>query len=299
MGQLATTNDGQKTDSWTSSPGRARGAGRGTRACVAFQLEHPGPVTIMRSRRRCDAEVLGPEQAIGMREELATSLCVPRELLVALPGNSSRGGEIAVNLDLLGVSSRLDLSQAGTVTTAVIAASASVLVAVLAYILNQHGQIRQEGRQARLARVSSQVRELYGPLNAMVDVNERIWEAFRNSELPPQEERSPDAGTEIWRRWRDGALMPANRRMRDLIVENADLLVETEVPQVLRDFCAHVASAEIVLAAEIEGRSERPLIQHPGAAYVEYIHQTFVALKMEQQQLMQTVASPVTPVRQR
>jgi hypothetical protein len=57
-------------------------------------------------------------------------------------------------------------------TAAVIAASASVLVAVLAYILNQRGQVRQELRQARLARVSSQVRELYGPLNAMVDVNE-------------------------------------------------------------------------------------------------------------------------------
>lgn len=213
------------------------------------------------------------------------------------PGHTLAAGEVAVNPDLLGVSLKLDLSQAGTVTAAVIAASASVLVAVLAYVLNQRGQIRQEGRQARLARVSSQVRDLYGPLNAMVDINEQIWEALRNSELPPQAERSPDAGMESWRRWRDGALMPANRRMRDLIVENADLLVETEVPQVLRDFCAHVTSAEIVLAAETEGRSERPLIQHPGAAYVDYIHQTFVALKVEQQQLMRTVTSSVTPAR--
>ena len=170
-----------------------------------------------------------------------------------------------------------------------IAASASVFVAVLAFILNQRGQIRQERRQARLARVSSQVRELYGPLNAMVDVNERIWEALRESELPPQAERQPEVGTESWRRWRDGALMPANRKMRDLIVENADLLVETEIPQVLRDFCAHVTSAEIILAAEAEGISERPLIPHPGAAYVKYVRKTFVALKLEQQQLLRTM----------
>lgn len=176
-------------------------------------------------------------------------------------------------------------------TAAVIAASASVLVAVLAFILNQRGQIRQEQRQARLARVSSQVRELYGPLNAMVDVNERIWEALRDSELPPQADRRPEAGTESWRRWRDGALMPTNRRMRDLIVQNADLLVETEVPQVLRDFCAHVTSVEITLAAEAAGmKAERPLITHPGSNYVTYIRDAFIALKQEQQQLLRTTA---------
>jgi hypothetical protein len=91
----------------------------------------------------------------------------------------------------------------------------------------QRGQVHQERRQARLARVSDQLRELYGPLNALVDVNERIWEALRQSHLPPQADRRPEASTEDWRRWRDHALMPANRRMRDLIIEHADLLVET------------------------------------------------------------------------
>jgi hypothetical protein len=191
-----------------------------------------------------------------------------------------------------------NLVQAGLMTAAVIAASASILVAVLAYILNQRGQILQERRQARLARVSSQVRELYGPLNAMVDVNERIWEALRSTELPSQGERRPEAGTEGWRRWRDGALMPANRRMRDLIVENADLLVETEVPQVLRDFCAHVTSMEIIRAAEANEVAERPLIPHPGSDYIAYIHNTFVTLKLEQKKLLRMVAKPSLAVSQ-
>jgi hypothetical protein len=177
------------------------------------------------------------------------------------------------------------------VTTAIIAASASVLVAVLAYILNQRGQIQQEGRQALLARVSSQVRELYGPLNALVDINERIWDALRDSELPPQSERSPDAGTESWQRWRDVALMPANRRMRDLIIEHADLLIDTAVPQVLRDFCAHVTALEIVISAEGDDSHVRPLTPHPGAAYVEYVQESFVTLKQEQQRLAQAMAT--------
>jgi hypothetical protein len=181
------------------------------------------------------------------------------------------------------------MRQAGLMTAAVITASASILVAVLVFILNQRAQIRQERRQARLARINSQLRELYGPLNTLVEINERIWEALRESRLPSQSERSPEAGTEDWRRWRDRALNPINHKMRDLIVDHADLLVETDVPQPLRDFCAHVASLEIVLAAEAENVKERALIGHPGAAYVNYVRETFGALKHAQQHLLQSM----------
>lgn len=78
-------------------------------------------------------------------------------------------------------------------SAAVITASASILVAVLVFTLNQRAQIRQERRQARLARINSQLRELYGPLNALVDVNERIWEALHDSGLPPERSGGPGA----------------------------------------------------------------------------------------------------------
>jgi hypothetical protein len=172
------------------------------------------------------------------------------------------------------------------VSAAVITASASVLVAVFVFILNQRAQILQERRQIRLTRLNSQLRELYGPLNALLDVNERIWEVLRQSHLPAQVERRPEGGTEDWRRWRDNALLPINRRMRDLIIEHAHLLVESDVPQPLRDFCAHVASLEIILAAEVEGIRERALIVHPGTPYVSYIRSSFEYLKGEQQHLL-------------
>lgn len=177
-------------------------------------------------------------------------------------------------------------------SAAVITASASILVAMLVFILNQRGQVQQERRQARLARVGSQLRELYGPLHALVDVNERIWESLRESRLPPQAERQPGLSSEDWRRWRDLALMPANRRMRDIIIEHADLLVETETPRPLQDFCAHVTSLEVLVSAEAEGLNERPLIPHPGAAYVTYVRDAFTRLKAEQQQLLRTIHRP-------
>ncbi|MEU5961659.1 hypothetical protein ABZ777_10690 [Micromonospora parva] len=171
-------------------------------------------------------------------------------------------------------------------TAAVVAASASVVVAVLAFVLNQYGQGRRERRHARLSRLNSQLRELYGPLNAIVDANERIWEALRDSQLPGSVERSPAGQTAGWRRWRDEVLQPTNRQMRDLIFAHADLLVETAVPEPLRDFCAHVASQEIVRAAEAEGIHQDALIQHPGDAYVSYVRSTFLLLKKEQDQLL-------------
>jgi hypothetical protein len=179
------------------------------------------------------------------------------------------------------------MRKAGLVTTAVISASASILVAVLAFILNQRGQIRQERRQARLARINSQLRELYGPLNALVEINERIWEELRRSTVPAKDDREPGQGTDEWRRWRDRALTPANHTMRDLIINHADLLLEVEVPPPLRDFCAHVAATEVAFIGTGEGMRERALIRHPGAAYVDHVRETFLRLKREQRRLLQ------------
>jgi hypothetical protein len=175
-------------------------------------------------------------------------------------------------------------------TAAVVAASTSVVVAVLAFILNQFGNKRQEQRQARLTRVNSQLRDLYGPLNAMVDTNERIWEALRVAHVPSADKRTPEAGTADWRRWRDEALQPANRQMRDLILSHADLLVESTLPEPMRDLCAHVAAHEVVRSAEGAGIPERALIDHPGGVYVSHVRHTFAALKNEQVRLLRQPA---------
>jgi hypothetical protein len=180
------------------------------------------------------------------------------------------------------------MGQASFMAAAVITASASVLVAVLVFVFNQRAQVQQERRQIRLARVNSQLRELYGPLNALLDVNERVWQALRTSGLPTQAERKPEKITEDWRRWRNNALMPTNRKMRDLIIEHADLLIEPTMSRSLSDFCAHVESLEIVLAAEDSGIQERALIPHPGESYVAYVRSSFIYLKDEQRRLLKS-----------
>ncbi|MFD6453454.1 MULTISPECIES: hypothetical protein [unclassified Nocardia] len=170
-----------------------------------------------------------------------------------------------------------------------ITAVTTVAVAGLAYLLNQRGQLAQERRQARLLRISRQIRELYGPLHVMVDINERIWEKLRESQLPAASHRRPDLATDNWRRWRDHALMPVNRAMRDLIIEHADLVPDYQVPEPLLTFCSHVASVEVQLAAESDGVHVRSLVPHPGATYVRYVRDTYGQLKTEQQKLVRAV----------
>ncbi|MET9976856.1 hypothetical protein ACFYOI_27650 [Streptomyces microflavus] len=171
-------------------------------------------------------------------------------------------------------------------TAAIITASASIVVAVLAFLLSQQSQLRQERRQARLTRINCQLRELYGPLNALVDSNERVWNSLRGSFLPNQSERDPATDSPEWRKWRDEVLIPTNRRMRDLITEHADLIIESEVPNSLRDFCAHVLAVEVTVLEEAEGVRRRALIGHPGDEFVNYVNTSFKHLKGEQNKLL-------------
>jgi hypothetical protein len=176
-------------------------------------------------------------------------------------------------------------------SAAIIAASATIVVAVLAFIFNQYSQARQERRQGHLARVNRQLRELYGPLFALSDVNERIWEALRADGLPRVSDRTAETFQRDWSKWRDEFLMPTNLRMRDLIVEHADLLAEADFPDALRDFCAHVGSCEVTLAGGAaprsgEGAPPTVHIEHPGSEFVDYVRGSFARLRAEQHRLL-------------
>lgn len=177
-------------------------------------------------------------------------------------------------------------------TPALITASASVLVAAAVFVANLVVQFRSERRQFALERVNAQLRELYGPLYAQYEVNETIWRALRDSGLPDREVRRAGTATEAqraeWRLWVQEALMPGNVKMRDAVIEHADLLIEDEVPHVLAGFCSHVASYEVVLAQSGDRRKQlaRALIPHPGDEFGEYVQSSFAFLKQRQATLL-------------
>ena len=177
--------------------------------------------------------------------------------------------------------------------TAVITASASIVVAVLAFLLNRHSQYQFERRQALLARVNAQLRELYGPLHALVGVNELVWRSLQDGAVVPARDARADAARldqgelATWQAWLDYSLMPANVKMRDLILAHADLIIEAEMPPPLMAFCAHVSAYEVLQSGADPGRpAGSRLIGHPGDSYVDYVARSFAALKAEQTRLL-------------
>jgi hypothetical protein len=63
----------------------------------------------------------------------------------------------------------------------------------------------------------------------------------------------------------------------------------------LRDFCAHVASVEVVMAAQKDGVAERALIGHPGDSYIAYVRDTFASLKTDQHRLLKLIGQSTSP----
>ncbi|MFJ1543306.1 hypothetical protein ACIODS_32710 [Micromonospora chalcea] len=186
-----------------------------------------------------------------------------------------------------------------SIEPAVITASASVVIAVIVFVANQLASVRNDRRKARLSRVGDQLRELYGPLHALVSVNEHLWRTMRTSHLPEREKRHVSAMTvdesEEWIRWLQQGLMPANKQMRDLIVKHADLIAEDDMPVPLQDFCAHVASYEVHLARPAGSLPRQALIAHPGEPFVTYVRDGFATLKKEQARLLGGKAGGTTP----
>ena len=92
----------------------------------------------------------------------------------------------------------------------------------------------------------------------------------------------------VWARWIGSVFMPVNKRSYEVIVTKAHLLEGEEMPQCLLDFCAHVAGYEAILNSWDNGDYSvvGSLLDYPGAPYLDYIRETFVALKKRQQVLL-------------
>lgn len=178
-----------------------------------------------------------------------------------------------------------------SVTTVIV----TVVLAFAGYLATYVNGLRLAQRQARLARVSQQLSEFYGPLFALTETNSRTFEAFQRAFARPDGSDPFSPGVTAteeelaqWRAWATAVFVPNTRAMRDVVVRKADLLVEEEVPQVLLRLCAHVAGYEITLGRWAEGDHEESwgLGPYPGRELEDYAREAFVRLKAEQSRLL-------------
>ncbi|MEU0277195.1 hypothetical protein [Streptomyces sp. NPDC006195] len=183
-------------------------------------------------------------------------------------------------------------------TAAMVTACASILIAIMVYWLNHQGEARRSLRQARIDRVSGQLKDLYGPLLVLAETNEKAWNEYRRryietigvisvgSPFPEVEERR-------WRTWVKSVFAPTAQQIREIITAQGDLIIGAEMPPVVLDFCAHAATYQ-VLIEDWEGADadKSTLIRHPGAQFLSYVRESYGSLKAEQAFLLRAAHEP-------
>jgi hypothetical protein len=169
----------------------------------------------------------------------------------------------------------------------------TVVLAFSGYLITYLNNVRLSQRAERLERVNKQLGELYGPLFALSQASDRAWQAFRRKYRPGRTyfgEGAPPTDEELkaWRLWMSTVFMPNNLRMYELILTKSDLLIESEMPKCLLDFCAHVTAYQTVMKKwEVNDFSEHTsLIDYPTKELIEYIRTSYVRLKAEQSRLI-------------
>jgi hypothetical protein len=173
----------------------------------------------------------------------------------------------------------------------VLTAAVTVALAVLGFIGTYVNNVRLSQRQARLDRVNRQLSELYGPLLAIRGASTEAFDHFvRKHGFEPghyTRGRASEDDLRQWRLWMTTVFMPGNRRLYDLILSKADLLLENDMPPVVLAFCAHVLAYEVVLRRWEDGDfSEHTSLSVWPAAFDDYAKRSFAALKEEQSRLL-------------
>ncbi|WDT91365.1 hypothetical protein H0E86_08760 [Streptomyces sp. SCSIO-PteL053] len=174
---------------------------------------------------------------------------------------------------------------------AMVTACASLLIAVMVYWLNHRGETRRSLREARFNRVSSQLKDLYGPLLVLTETNEKAWIEYRRRYMPADvgsvDVPLTDLGEAQWRMWVESVFAPTAQKMREVITARGDLIIGGEMPPVVLDFCAHAATYDALLANwDVAGLRKSTLIRHPGSGFLSYVRDSYGSLKAEQAALL-------------
>ncbi len=180
-----------------------------------------------------------------------------------------------------------------TFTAAILTAIVTVLVALAGYLITYWNNIRLSQRSEQLERINKQLAEFYGPLYSLVSTGTQTWAAFRTKYRPGRsyfESYPPPTEEELkaWRPWMTTVFMPQNIQMQELIVSKTDLLIETDMPECLKELCAHVAAYRVVLKQwENNDFSEHAsIINFPDGKLLDYSHKSFKSLKEKQAKLI-------------
>lgn len=180
------------------------------------------------------------------------------------------------------------MNDAFMVTTTV-----TVLLALVGYLATYFNSVRLAQRNQRLERVNKQLGEFYGPMYGLLDSEAAVFNVFRSIYRPGKhffDDNDPPTqdDLEAWRMWMTNVFAPINNRMYELVLSKSDLLVETEMPQCLRNLCSHVVGYHLVMKKWEGGdySESMSVLPFPQDEIWEYVEKGYLSLKQEQARLL-------------
>jgi hypothetical protein len=173
------------------------------------------------------------------------------------------------------------------------AALIAIVVAALGYAGTYITNLNLSRRNETLARVTRQLSELYGPLLAFTESNSRLFKAWESSLRPDglspygQNRNPTDEELAELRLWMQSTFIPNVRKARDVVIQKADLLIESEMPEVLLEFCAHVGAYDMIMRQWQSGDNSNhwAVIRYPRDLN-DYARSSFRILKERQVALL-------------
>lgn len=169
----------------------------------------------------------------------------------------------------------------------------AILSGVVGFLAKGFYDLWTARRKDRLERVNQQLKLFYGPLYALNQASNLAWGAFRfrtrpgrpffGSDPPPTAEE-----LEAWRRWMLTVFKPIHDEMLSIISKNCDLLIEADLPEPLKLFCAHVAAYKVVFErwSQNDFAEHTSVMNYPATELASYLESSFKRLKSEQGRLL-------------
>ncbi|WP_027342074.1 hypothetical protein [Hamadaea tsunoensis] len=170
-------------------------------------------------------------------------------------------------------------------------AGTTVSVAVLGFLFTYFHTRRLQGRSDRLSRVNRQLTELYGPAFSLSDSTRISFESFCAKyddvrQLKDDQEQLTVEQRSAWQAWMTIVFQPSNKRIYEILMTKADLLVDETMPACISEFCSHVTSYDVVMAGWENGSQELfAAIDYP-PDFTTYVRNTYTSLKRRQAALL-------------
>jgi hypothetical protein len=171
------------------------------------------------------------------------------------------------------------------------AAILTIILAFAGYLITFLTSRVSGRRAARLRLVDQRLNDFYGPLYVATVAGNIAYKSLLQKQGKTQCHPIRDEDLKEWALWMTTIFMPLNDVREKIIIENAHLIVEEQMPQCLLDFVTHVVGYKALLARWAEGdySERRSMIGWP-PEFDTYVERSYQALKAEQTHLLHSVA---------